>query len=77
MAGRISTARPARSTCPGACRSERTEVVAVADLAHFQVPMAKNAPAGWQREAHITFLMNGAGEGARSKFIVRAGVTPQ
>ena len=47
------------------------DVIAVPDFARFNVPLEKHAPAGWGGAAHISFLMQNAGAGARAKFTVR------
>lgn len=49
----------------------KAEAVGVADFAEFALPLKNHAPAGWAGTAHLTFLMQSAGAGARAKFTVR------
>jgi len=55
----------------GQASSDDVAVVGVTDLASFQIPLAEHAPDGWDGEAHITFIMQDAGEGTRAKIKLR------
>jgi len=48
-------------------------VVAVADLARFDIPVTASAPEAWTGRAQLTFIARNAGVGVRAKVTVRAG----
>jgi hypothetical protein len=58
---------------PWGLKQKPDDTVAVAGLAKFQVDLKKHAPAGWSGKAHIAFVMQNAGAGARAKITVRPG----
>ena len=47
------------------------DVIAVDDLARFTIPVAAHAPDGWGGVAHLTFILQNAGAGARAKITLR------
>jgi hypothetical protein len=56
---------------PWGTQRQTDEVIAVNDLAAFQIPLKQNAPPGWKGKAHIGFIMQNAGPGTRAKIILR------
>jgi hypothetical protein len=62
--------RAGQSTLPWGL-TPSVEIVAVPDLARFQVALKQRAPAGWTGTAHLTFLLRNAGADTRVKFTVR------
>jgi xylan 1,4-beta-xylosidase len=57
---------------PWGTKKRADKVVAVNDLAGFQVPLKEHAPKNWQSKAHISFIMHNAGAGSRAKIIMRS-----
>jgi xylan 1,4-beta-xylosidase len=62
-----------KATLPWGLKQQLDDVVAVPDLAKFQIPVKKLAPAGWTGKVHISFLLQQAGRGAQAKLSVRPG----
>jgi xylan 1,4-beta-xylosidase len=58
---------------PWSLKAPLDDTVAVPDLAKFQIPLKKLAPAGWNGEVHISFLMQNSGPGTQAKFTLRPG----
>jgi xylan 1,4-beta-xylosidase len=56
---------------PWGTQRQADQVVAVDDLASFRIGLRQHAPAGWTGKAHIAFLMQNAGPGARAKITLR------
>jgi hypothetical protein len=56
---------------PWGTKRQADEVVAVGDLAEFEIPLKAMAPDGWQGTAQITFILQNAGAGARAKIALR------
>ncbi len=46
-------------------------MVAVNDLAAFEIGLRDYAPDNWQGKAQITFILQNAGAAARAKIILR------
>jgi xylan 1,4-beta-xylosidase len=56
---------------PWGTKKQADEVIRVNDLAEFQIALKKLAPENWKGKAHITFIMQNAGQGTRAKIILR------
>ncbi|MBN1362238.1 MAG: hypothetical protein JW993_16705 [Sedimentisphaerales bacterium] len=56
---------------PWGTKRQADEVVAVEDLAAFEIGLKQHAPENWQGKAQITFILQNAGAGARAKIILR------
>jgi xylan 1,4-beta-xylosidase len=57
---------------PWGTEKQADETVPVKDLAQFQIGLKEHAPKEWTGKAHITFIMQNAGEGTRAKIILRS-----
>jgi xylan 1,4-beta-xylosidase len=63
---------PARNAgFPWGTRKTADKVIAVKNLADFQIPLQEYAPDGWKSKAHISFIMQNAGPGTRAKIGLR------
>ncbi|HZR44365.1 MAG TPA: hypothetical protein VFB12_29905 [Ktedonobacteraceae bacterium] len=61
------------SPMPFGTKRQADQVVAVSNLANFQVNLAQYAPSGWSGRAQITFIFQNAGNNTRWIVPVRAG----
>ncbi len=59
---------------PWGTKRQPDQVVAVVNLASFQIKPAEYAPANWRGRVQITFILQNSGVGTRAQIIVR---TPQ
>jgi xylan 1,4-beta-xylosidase len=63
---------PARNAeFPWGTHRQADEVISVKNFAEFPIPLKEKAPAGWKGKAHISFIMQNAGPGARMKIVLR------
>ena len=56
---------------PWGTRKQADIAIAVNNLAGFQIPLRENAPANWKGKAHLSFIMQNAGPGTRTKMVLR------
>jgi len=57
---------------PWGTKKQADQVVAVKDLAEFQMALKKLAPKDWNGKAHISLIMQNAGKGTRAKISLRS-----
>jgi Glycosyl hydrolases family 39 len=58
---------------PWGGRAQADKVIALPDIANFQIPVRTYAPAGWAGKAQIAFILQNAGSGTRARIKVRRG----
>jgi hypothetical protein len=56
---------------PWGTKKQADKVITVNDLSNFKLTLKENAPAGWTGKAHITYIMQNAGQGNRAKITLR------
>lgn len=56
---------------PWGTRKTAEKVIAVKNMAEFQIPLQEYSPDGWKGKAHISFIMQNAGPGTRAKIVLR------
>jgi len=61
------------SPTPWGTGRQADRVIAITDLARFQIEVGVLAPIGWSGRAQLTFIMQNTGPGTRAKMIVRQG----
>jgi hypothetical protein len=57
---------------PWGTKRQADQVVAVADLASFQIRPSEYAPANWSGRTQMTFTLQNSGPGTRAKVVVRS-----